>query len=138
MKIQTVLLILLSTFGWGQIVNNGGSSGGAGGFIYTGVLSGIPATCTIGQVAFITDATPGQNQYNCTATNTWTQNLNSGSAGANQAISNLSAVSINTSLLAQTGVDAGSTAKPFRNLFLFGAGTYGTTSFELTGTPTAA
>jgi hypothetical protein len=43
-------------------------------FVYTGALSGIPATCTVGQIAFITDATAGQNQYNCTATNTWTQN----------------------------------------------------------------
>ena len=43
-------------------------------FVYIGVLAGIPTFCTVGQVAFITDATPGQNQYNCTATNTWTQN----------------------------------------------------------------
>ncbi len=43
-------------------------------FVYTGALSGIPATCTVGQIAFITNATAGQNQYNCTATNTWTQN----------------------------------------------------------------
>ena len=81
--------------------------------------------------------TAGQNLYFCTSTNTWTQQLNSGVGGANAALSNLSSVSINTSLLAQTGVDAGSTTKPFRNLFLFGAGTYGTNYFELTGTPTS-
>ena len=59
------------------------------------------------------------------------------SSGANPALSNLASVNINTALLAQTGVDLGSTAKPFRNLFLFGAGTYGTNYFELTGTPTS-
>lgn len=57
--------------------------------------------------------------------------------GANTALSNLASVSINTSLLAQTGVDLGSTTKPFRNAFLFGSGTYGTTYIELTGTPTS-
>lgn len=110
--------------------------GGGAGFVYIGALAGIPAACAISQISFITDATPGQNQYNCAATNTWTQNLNSGSGGASQALSNLSAVSINTSLLAQTGVDAGSTVKPFRNLFIWGTGTFGTTYLELTGAPT--
>ena len=130
----TFLAGLFSLPACAQIVNS--PSGGAG-FSYTGALSGIPATCTVGQIAFITDATPGQNQYNCTATNTWTQNLNSGVGGASVHLDNLSAVSINTSLLAQTGVDAGSTAHPFRNLFLFGGGTYGSTYFEFTGTPTS-
>jgi hypothetical protein len=57
--------------------------------------------------------------------------------GANTALSNLAAVSINTSLLAQTTVDLGSTSAPFRNLYLYGGGTFGTDSFELTGTSTA-
>ncbi len=56
--------------------------------------------------------------------------------GANTALSNLASVSINTSLLAQTGVDAGSTTKPFRDLYLFGSGTYATTYLKITGTPT--
>lgn len=59
------------------------------------------------------------------------------SGGTNLALSNLASVSINTSLLAQTGVDLGGTANPFRNLYLFGAGTYGTTYLKLTGTPTS-
>lgn len=67
----------------------------------------------------------------------WVQSDVAG-AYANTALSNLAAVSINTSLLAQTGVDVGSAAKPFRDLFLFGGGTYGTTSFRITGTPTGA
>jgi hypothetical protein len=60
-----------------------------------------------------------------------------GAAGANTALSNLVAPSINTSLLAQTGVDLGGTSNPFRNLYLFGSGTYGSTYFQLTGTPTS-
>lgn len=59
-------------------------------------------------------------------------------SGANAALSNLASVSINTTLLAQTGVDLGSTAKPFRDLFLFGGGTFGTNYFRFTGTPTSA
>ncbi len=59
------------------------------------------------------------------------------SSGANPALSNLSLVSINTSLLAQSGVDLGSTTKPFRSLFLYGTGTYGTNYFNFTGAPTS-
>jgi hypothetical protein len=60
----------------------------------------------------------------------------SGASGASTALDNLSSVNINTALLAQTGVNAGSAAKPFGNIFLVGSGTYGSTSLELTGTPT--
>ena len=56
--------------------------------------------------------------------------------GADVELDNLSNVNINTSLLAQTGTDLGSTTKPFRDLFLYGSGTYGTTYLRLTGTPT--
>jgi hypothetical protein len=57
---------------------------------------------------------------------------------ANTALSNLASVSINISLLAQANVDLGSTLNPFRDLYLDGAGTYGTNYFKLTGTPTSA
>jgi hypothetical protein len=60
-----------------------------------------------------------------------------GASGANNALSNLSAVSINTSLLFQTATDVGSTAAPLRNLYLVGTGTYGTNYIELTGAPTS-
>lgn len=56
----------------------GSSSAASSGFTYTGALSGIPATCTVGNLAFITDATAGQNIYECASTNTWTQQLNGG------------------------------------------------------------
>lgn len=63
---------------------------------------------------------------------------NTGGAAASQALDNLVSVNINASLLFQTGLDVGSAAKAARNLYLYGAGTYGTTSFKLDGTPTAA
>lgn len=123
---------------WSQSGGYTSGAGGSGGFVYTGILANIPASCIVGQVAFITDATAGQNQYNCSATNTWTQNLNSGSGGASTALDNLSAVSINAPITPQATVDLGSTIKPFRDLFLYGAGTYGTNYFRFTGTPGAA
>lgn len=43
-----------------------------------GLISALPATCTVGEEYFATDATAGQNKYFCTATNTWTQQLNGG------------------------------------------------------------
>lgn len=64
----------------------------------------------------------------------WT-NVSAGS-GASTALSNLASVSINTSLLFQTGVDVGSAAAAARNIFLYGAGTFSSTSIKLTGTPT--
>lgn len=56
--------------------------------------------------------------------------------GANTTLSNLGTTNINAALLFQTSLDVGSTAKPLRNLFLYGSGTYSTTYIELTGTPT--
>ena len=38
-----------------------------------GTTANLPATCTLGQVYFATDASAGQNLYFCTAANTWTQ-----------------------------------------------------------------
>ena len=46
-----------------------------------GLAASVPATCTVGEVYFATDATAGQNFYFCAATNTWTQQLNSGGGG---------------------------------------------------------
>ena len=45
----------------------------------TGTTASRPSVCTVGEVFFATDATAGQNQYFCTATNTWTQ-VNTGAA----------------------------------------------------------
>lgn len=82
------------------------------------------SNCSVPQVAFATDATAGQNWYFCTATNTWSQQLNSGASGASTALSNLAAVAINTTLLpgAVNSVALGSSSFPFTNLFVQSSG----------------
>ncbi len=66
--------------------------------------------------------------------------LGGGGGGANTALSNLSSVAINTSLLpGSTSIDLGSGAAPFRNLFISGASASpASNNFEITGTATAA
>jgi len=70
----------------GQTVVNGGriqiGPWDASGATYTipvkrGTTAQLPAACTPGSEYFATDATPGQNKYLCTATNTWTQQTGS-------------------------------------------------------------
>ncbi len=95
----------------------------------------LPATCAVGDQFFLAVAIAGQNLYECAVINVWSQQVGT---GANINLSNLSSVSINSAMLAQNGVDLGGSATPFQNLYLFGAGTYGTTSLKLTGTPTGA
>lgn len=43
-----------------------------------GTAAAIPVNCSVGQLYFATDATAGQNIYQCASANTWTQQLNSG------------------------------------------------------------
>jgi len=89
----------------------------------TGLTAAKPATCTVGDVYFATDATAGQNLYFCTTTNVFTQQLNSGASGANQQLSNLSAVALNSSLIpaSDNAIDLGSAALRFRNEYLGGS-----------------
>jgi len=47
----------------------------------TGLTANKPATCTVGEEYFATDAAAGQNKYYCTATNSWTQQSGSGGTG---------------------------------------------------------
>lgn len=57
------------------------ASGSTHYFPRTGTAASITGgSCTTGEVAIATDATAGQNLYFCTATNTWTQQLNSGAS----------------------------------------------------------
>ncbi len=98
-----------------------------------GVDASLPGTCVLGQMY---EATDTFKLYICDGTNTF--HAYGGVSGANQALSNLASVSVNTALLFQSGVDAGSTAKPARDLYFYGSGTYGTTYHKLTGTPTGA
>lgn len=48
----------------------------------------VPTTCSPGQIFFKTDATAGQNIYECAATNTYTQQLNSGGSPITGATTN--------------------------------------------------
>jgi hypothetical protein len=41
-----------------------------------GITANAPVSCTPGEMYFATDAVAGQNWYYCTASNTWTQQLN--------------------------------------------------------------
>jgi hypothetical protein len=43
-----------------------------------GLISAKPATCTTGELYFATDALAGQQIYECSSTNVWTQQLNTG------------------------------------------------------------
>ena len=43
--------------------------------IKQGLVSALPGTCTIGERYLATDATAGLNEYRCTATNTWVQEI---------------------------------------------------------------
>jgi len=57
-----------------------------------GTAASKPGTCTIGEMYFATDATAGQNWYFCTAANTWTQQLNSGSGAVSSVFGRSGAV----------------------------------------------
>ena len=80
---------------------------------FVGVLASIPATCAVGELSFITNATAGQQIYECSATNTWTQQLNSGAGSltttGSPAIHQLSVFSAAATV---TGIPVGTTDKP--------------------------
>lgn len=59
-----------------------------------------------------------------------------GGGGAATTLNNLGSVSINAALGFQTTLSVGSTTTPPQYLFLYGAGTYGSHSIRLGGTPT--
>jgi hypothetical protein len=70
------------------------------------------------------------------STKAYARSVGGSGGGANTALSNLASVSINTALIPQTGIDLGAATTAFRDLYLYGAGTFATTSLKLTGTPT--
>lgn len=89
MKRTIVFLFLtLAALLWGETVINGSRSilgawnaGGAASTIPAKVGTSAPATCTVGEQFFDSDATAGSNILLCTATNTWTA-VTSGGGGA--------------------------------------------------------
>jgi hypothetical protein len=57
------------------------------------------------------------------------------SGGASTALSNLASVSINASLIPQTTLDLGAAATAWRNLYIYGSGTFGSHSIKFDGAP---
>ena len=114
---------------------------GAGTATYTPTTSTISYTTGTGYTSAASSMalTTGQCAFVYSDNSNWfALQIAGGSSGANTALSNLASVNINTALLAQASVDLGSTTKPFRNEFLYGTGTYGSTYVEITTAPTAA
>lgn len=106
--------------------------GGAGTAPSVGTRSG-------NTTAFVT-TTGTQTSGDCVTIDASGNHVAAGAActagGANATLSNLGTTNINSALLFQTGLDLGSTTKPARNLYIYGAGTYGSTYFKFDGTPT--
>ncbi len=72
---KKLLVMLMLTLVPEMVLAQGVSRPG-GGAIPKGTT--LPVNCTVGALFFKTDATPGQNLYECATTNVWTQQLNNG------------------------------------------------------------
>ena len=59
----------------------------------------LPATCVVGETAFKSDATAGQNLFGCTATNTWTQQAGGSAATSLSGLTDLQASRTSSSVL---------------------------------------
>lgn len=108
------------------------ASGGALGTPSSGTLTnctGLPPTTGI--VGWPANAS-GVLTNNGSGTLSWA----AASSGATTALDNLASVSINASLIPQTTLNLGAQAAPWKNLWLYGGGTFGTHSIKLDGTPT--
>lgn len=94
----------------------------------------VPSRSTIGNAVFYFDKTSGRLKVseNGGAFGTF----GGGAGGASAALDNLASVSINTSLTPQSGVNLGASAAPFKNLWIYGQGTFGSHSIEFDGAPT--
>jgi hypothetical protein len=135
-NVVTTTVADCATNSWSTL--SAGTNSGGGSFIQTGATwdvhgdshtlpvitastsGGLPATCTVGELSFVTGATAGQNIYECGATNTWTQQLNSGSAGMSTSGSNAASTAVGASWIpgAANSYALGSTALPWTNVFI--------------------
>lgn len=89
-------------------------AGGAASTAPAKVGTSLPGTCTVGDLYFKSDATAGQNIYECQSTNTWTQQLNSGSGGGSTGTSVTSTTPVT--------VNANTTSEQFLMELSLGAG----------------
>ena len=79
-----VVLGLLRPSGSQAVVDFTGAAGTSP--VKSGTLAARPGTCSVGQMYFATDATPGQNLAYCTAPGTWTAVAGGGGSGNNPAM----------------------------------------------------
>lgn len=92
----------------------------------------LPATCVVGDLYFKSNATAGQNIYECQTTNTWTQQLNSGGGSgiwtaASVAITSaqIKAMSVTpVTLVAAPGAGMYVEIQSVGILYLYGSATY--------------
>lgn len=93
--------------------------------------------CLQGEVIFSTGSTNGQNLWECTALNTWTQQLNSGAAGMSTSAGNATgvAVPVDWSPSGTGGQNLGAVLHPWGTLYFGGAAT---NNFHFAGSATAA
>lgn len=127
--------ISLTTGVTGILPQANGGTGFASSTAYAVLLGGNTSTGPFQQVSGV--GTSGQvlTSNGAAARPTW---QNSAAAGANAALSNLSAVSINQPLTPQTTLSLGSSSNPWEFLYLYGAGTFGSNNLKFTGTFTGA
>lgn len=78
-----------------------GPCGGAAASIQSGLLAALPTSCAAGDVYFATDQPKGQQLYQCSAADTWTQSLLLGGSGALQLVDG--ALDINPDVVPQKG-----------------------------------
>lgn len=116
--------------------------GSAGAFVTFGGALGTPSSGTLTNATGLPPTTgisgwpanaSGQLTNDGAGVLSWAAG---GGSGANAALSNLASVSINASLIPQTTIDLGAAATAWRNLYIYGGGTFGSHSIKLHGTPT--
>lgn len=78
-------------------------AGGAASTAPAKVGTSLPGTCTVGDLYFKSDATAGQNIYECQSTNTWTQQLNSGGGGGSGTVTVVSSGNLTSTAVATGG-----------------------------------
>lgn len=102
-----LLLMAAATYSGDHVFSGGRVSFGTGGILQPPQGTSLPVTCTVGDVFFKTDATAGQNQYGCTATDTWTLQGGAGGGAAPVQLFQVAAGFGNTSGNYNTAVSPG-------------------------------
>lgn len=106
----TLGYLCTATNTWTLFGGSGGSCGTLGGNlsgtcaaasvkgVRTGLISGLPAACVVGEIYFATDAAAGANIYQCTATNTWSPPGGAASSSYSQTFTSQTSVTLTHNL----------------------------------------